>query len=97
MAIREDATLSWLLVVVVPLMGVVIGILLYLGVPLFQKVQKKVDRITQVMREQITGERVVRAFRRGETERVRGEEGNAYLTETQLRVNRICASRFPAL
>jgi ATP-binding cassette, subfamily B, multidrug efflux pump len=97
MAIREDATLSWLLAVVVPLMGVVIAILLYLGVPLFQKVQKKVDRITQVMREQITGVRVVRAFRRGETERVRFEEANADLTATQLRVNRIFASAVPAL
>ena len=97
MAIREDATLSWLLAVVVPLMGVVIAILLYLGVPLFQKVQKKVDRITQVMREQITGVRVVRAFRRGETERVRFEEANADLTATQLRVNRVFASAFPAL
>ena len=97
MAIREDATLSWLLAVVVPLMGVVIAILLALGVPLFQQVQKKVDRITQVMREQITGVRVVRAFRRGETERVRFEEANADLTATQLRVNRIFASAFPAL
>ena len=97
MAIREDATLSWLLAVVVPLMGIVIGILLYLGVPLFQKVQKKVDRITQVMREQITGVRVVRAFRRGDTERVRFEEANADLTATQLRVNRVFASAFPAL
>jgi ATP-binding cassette subfamily B multidrug efflux pump len=97
MAIREDATLSWLLAVVVPLMGVVIAILLALGVPLFQQVQKKVDRITQVMREQITGVRVVRAFRRGETERVRFEEANDDLTATQLRVNRIFASAFPAL
>jgi ATP-binding cassette subfamily B multidrug efflux pump len=97
MAIREDATLSWLLAVVVPLMGIVIAILLYLGVPLFQKVQKNVDRITQVMREQISGVRVVRAFRRGETERVRFEEANADLTATQLRVNRIFASAFPAL
>ncbi len=97
MAIREDATLSWLLAVVVPLMGIIIAVLLYLGVPLFQKVQKKVDRITQVMREQITGVRVVRAFRRGETERARFEEANADLTATQLRVNRIFASAFPAL
>jgi ATP-binding cassette subfamily B protein len=49
------------------------------------------------MREQITGVRVVRAFRRGETERVRFEEANADLTATQLRVNRIFASAFPAL
>jgi ATP-binding cassette subfamily B protein len=97
MAIREDATLSWLLVVVVPLMGVVIAILLTLGVPLFRKVQTKIDRITQIMREQITGVRVVRAFIRGEAERVRFETANADLTETQLRVNRIFASAFPSL
>ena len=62
MAIREDATLSWLIVVIVPLMAAVIGVLLVIGVPLFRQVQTKIDRITQVLREQITGVRVVRAF-----------------------------------
>ena len=48
MAIREDATLSWLIVVIVPLMAAVIGVLLVIGVPLFRQVQTKIDRITQV-------------------------------------------------
>ena len=97
MAVREDATLSWLLVVVVPLMGAVIGILLLKGVPLFRVVQVKIDRITQVLREQITGVRVVRAFRRGSWERTRFDTASADLTDTQLRVNRVFATAFPAL
>ena len=97
MAVREDITLSWLLVVIVPLMAAVIGILLLRAVPLFRQVQLKIDRITQVMREQITGVRVVRAFIRSGSERARFEAANADLTATSLRVNRIFAIAFPAL
>ena len=97
MAIREDATLSWLIVVIVPLMAAVIGVLLVIGVPLFRQVQTKIDRITQVLREQITGVRVVRAFIRERPERARFEAANADLTSTQLRVNRVFATAFPAL
>lgn len=97
MAVREDATLSWLLVVIVPLMAGVIGLLLIRAVPLFRQVQTKIDRLTQVLREQITGVRVVRAFIRGRSERERFETSNADLTDTSLRVNRIFALAFPAL
>ena len=97
MAVREDATLSWLLVVVIPLMAAVLGILLRLAVPLFVAVQGKLDKITQVMREQITGVRVVRAFIRVSSEQRRFEEVSADLTATQLRVNRIFVVAFPAL
>ncbi|TME28708.1 MAG: ABC transporter ATP-binding protein, partial [Chloroflexi bacterium] len=97
MAVREDVTLSWLLVVIVPLMAAVIGILLLRAVPLFRQVQIRIDRITQVMREQITGVRVVRAFIRSGSERARFEAANADLTATSLRVNRIFAIAFPAL
>jgi ATP-binding cassette subfamily B protein len=97
MAVREDATLSWLLVVIVPLMAAVIGVLLLRAVPLFRQVQVKIDRLTQVLREQITGVRVVRAFIRGESERARFEVANADLTDTSLRVNRIFALAFPSL
>lgn len=97
MAIREDATLSWLLVVIVPLMAAVIGVLLMRAVPLFRQVQVKIDRLTEVLREQITGVRVVRAFIRGRSERERFETANADLTLTSLRVNRIFALAFPSL
>ena len=97
MAVREDATLSWLIVVIVPLMGAVIGVLMWKAVPLFRQVQVKIDRITQVLREQITGVRVVRAFIRVRSERERFETANADLTATSLRVNRIFALAFPSL
>ncbi|HZP96754.1 MAG TPA: ABC transporter ATP-binding protein [Candidatus Limnocylindria bacterium] len=97
MAVREDATLSWLLIVIVPLMAGVIGLLLVKAVPLFRAMQTKIDRITQVLREQITGVRVARAFIRVPSERRRFEVANADLTDTALRVNRIFALAFPSL
>ncbi|TMD58414.1 MAG: ABC transporter ATP-binding protein [Chloroflexi bacterium] len=97
MAVREDATLSWLIVVVVPLMAAVIAILLLRAVPLFRQMQVKIDTITQILREQITGARVVRAFIRTRSEQQRFETANADLTDTALRVNRIFAIAFPSL
>ena len=97
MAVREDATLSLLLIVIVPLMAAVIGTLVIIAVPLFRQMQVKIDKITQVLREQITGIRVVRAFIRVRSERDRFERANADLTATALRVNRIFALAMPSL
>ena len=97
MALREDVSLSVLLVVVVPLMAALILAMLYVAVPLFQKMQVKIDRINQVLREQITGVRVIRAFVRSDYEEHRFETANADLTATALRVNRIFVLAMPAL
>ncbi|MDE3192119.1 MAG: ABC transporter ATP-binding protein [Chloroflexota bacterium] len=97
MAVREDATLSWILVVVVPLMAVVIGSLMVRAVPLFRAVQTKIDTITRIMREQITGVRVVRAFIRVPAEQRRFGVANRDLMATQLAVNRIFVLAFPSL
>ncbi|HUZ70038.1 MAG TPA: ABC transporter ATP-binding protein, partial [Candidatus Saccharimonadales bacterium] len=97
MALREDVTLSLLLVVVVPLMAVVIVTMLIVAVPLFQSMQVKIDRINQVLREQITGVRVIRAFVRGGHEERRFAAANADLTATALRVNRIFVLAMPLL
>lgn len=97
MAVREDATLSLILVVIVPLMALVIGTLLIIAVPLFRQMQVKIDKLTQVLREQITGIRVLRAFIRVRSERERFERANADLTATALRVNRIFALAMPSL
>src|SRR5438105_3565078 len=91
LAIREDVTLSSILVVILPLMVAVIGTLMYFAIPLFQSLQVKIDRINQVLREQITGVRVIRAFNRTPYERDRFETANEDLTGTGLRVNRSCA------
>ncbi|TME45077.1 MAG: ABC transporter ATP-binding protein [Chloroflexi bacterium] len=97
LAVQEDATLSWILVVIVPLVAAVIGTLMFFAVPLFQVMQVKIDKINQVLREQITGVRVIRAFNRTPDERERFEVANLDLTTTGLRVNRIFAAGLPVL
>ena len=97
MAIRENAQLSLTLVVIVPLMAVVIGTLVAISIPLFRQMQGRVDKITEVLREQIMGIRVVRAFIRTGSEQRRFDRANADLTDTALRVNRIFALAMPSL
>ena len=97
LAVRENVTLSAILIVILPLMIAVFGTLMYFAIPLFQSMQVKIDRITEVLREQITGVRVIRAFNRIPYERDRFAAANADLTRTALRVNRIFALALPAL
>ena len=97
LAVRENVTLSAILIVILPLMIAIFAILMYFAIPLFQSMQRKIDRITEVLREQITGVRVIRAFNRTPYERDRFEAANADLTGTALRVNRIFALALPAL
>ena len=97
MALYENVSLSLVLVVVVPLMAVVVIVMLSLAVPLFQSMQVKIDRINRVLREQITGIRVIRAFVRTRQEQQRFEMANADLTSTALRVNRIFVFAMPSL
>ncbi len=97
MAVKEGAALSPLLAVAVPVMAVVISVMLIVVVPLFRSMQTKIDRINQVLREQITGVRVIRAFLRVPSERRRFQTANADLTATALRINRMFALAMPAL
>jgi ATP-binding cassette subfamily B protein len=97
MALREDVPLSGVLVVVIPLVVGMIAIVAVKALPMFRSVQKKTDRINQVMRETLSGVRVIRAFVRTEHEERRFDEANADLTRTQLRVNRLFAMMIPFL
>jgi ATP-binding cassette subfamily B protein len=97
LAINEDVQLSALLLVVVPVMGVIVGLMLIRATPLFRSMQGKIDRINQVVREQITGIRVIRAFLRTDFERRRFEAANADLMQTGLGVNRLFALAIPSL
>ena len=97
MALRQDAVLSRMLLVAVPVMAVFIGLILSRAVPLFRTTQRKIDRVNQVLREQLTGVRVIRAFVRGEHEERRFDEANLDLTDTMLRVNRLFALMMPGL
>ena len=97
MALRVDVQLSGLLLVILPIMAAIVGFMLLKGIPLFRAMQGKIDRINQVLREQIMGVRVIRAFNRTDYEQGRFEAANADLTSTALRVNRIFVVAFPAL
>jgi ATP-binding cassette subfamily B protein len=97
MALHEDVPLSGLLVVIIPLVVAMILIVAARALPMFRSVQKKTDRINQVMREALSGIRVIRAFVRTEHEERRFDEANADLTRTQLRVNRLFAIMLPFL
>ena len=97
MAMRQDLPLSAMLVVILPVMGVVLGLIIVRAVPLFRAIQVKLDRINQVTREVLTGMRVIRAFARSDYEEARFDEANLDLTDTGLRVTRLFALMFPSL
>jgi ATP-binding cassette subfamily B multidrug efflux pump len=97
MALRADVQLSAVLIFVVPVLAAIFAVMFIKAVPLFRSVQGKIDRINQVMREQITGVRVIRAFVREDYESRRFEEANYDLTATALRVNRLFVIAFPAV
>jgi ATP-binding cassette subfamily B multidrug efflux pump len=97
MALREDVKLSALLLVIVPLMGIVIGVSLSRALPLFRSMQKRIDRINQVMRETLSGIRVIRAFVRTEHEEERFDVASRDLMQTQLRVTRLFALMLPLI
>ena len=97
MALHESAALSPLLAVSVPLMLALIGVVLVAVVPQFRSMQGRLDRINQVLREQITGVRVTRAFVRTDAEAERFGEANVELTATALRINRVFALAFPSV
>src|SRR4051794_9811059 len=97
MALREDVGLSWLLVVSVPLLAVLIGLIVRQMVPQFRRMQERVDLVNRVLREQITGVRVVRAFVREPVEERRFGAANESLTGTALRAGRLMALIFPTV
>jgi ATP-binding cassette subfamily B protein len=97
MALRENVRLSLLLVVVVPLLALVVGGLAARAFPLFRQMQRRIDVINRVMRENLSGIRVIRAFVRTEHEQARFGRANADLTDTALRVGRLFAVMFPSM
>lgn len=97
MALREDIGLSWLVWVSVPLLGIVVGILVALLMPMFRTMQDRLDGINGVLREQITGIRVVRAFTREKFESERFDAANLRLTEIGVKVGQIFVLMFPVI
>jgi ATP-binding cassette subfamily B multidrug efflux pump len=95
MALQEDPQLSWLMVVSVPVLVVSIGLVILRMVPGFRVMQTRIDQVNRVLREQITGIRVVRAFVREPEESARFDAANIALTDVATRVGRLMAMIFP--
>jgi ATP-binding cassette subfamily B multidrug efflux pump len=97
MALQEDVGLSWLLLVCVPVLAICIGLIVSRMVPQFRLMQERIDQVNRVLREQLTGIRVVRAFVREKAETGRFGDANQQLTDTAIRVGRLQAMIFPTV
>nr|WP_295970304.1 ABC transporter ATP-binding protein [uncultured Bacillus sp.] len=97
MAVSKDAKLSLILIVTMPLLIASILIIFYKGMPLFQLVQKRLDRLNLVLRENLTGIRVIRAFNQESHEKSRLKQANKELTDVSIRVNKIMAFMMPLM
>jgi ATP-binding cassette, subfamily B, multidrug efflux pump len=97
LALRQDVPLSSSLLVIVPVLIVAVGAIIVQMRPLFRTMQGRIDRINQVVREQITGIRVIRAFVRDEHEQARYGMANRELTDVSLAVGRLMTLMFPTV
>jgi len=97
MAVSKDAKLSLVIVATMPVLIGSILLILKKGVPLFQLVQKRLDRLNLVLRENLTGIRVIRAFNRETEEKVRLKQANKELTDVSIQVNKIMAFMMPVM
>ncbi|WP_426623529.1 ABC transporter ATP-binding protein [Leifsonia sp. McL0607] len=95
LAMQQDIQLSWLIAVSVPVLLIAVSIIIVKMVPLFRKMQERIDRVNRVLREQLTGIRVVRAFVREEVETSRFSVANDEVTDTAIRAGRLFALMFP--
>jgi ATP-binding cassette, subfamily B, multidrug efflux pump len=97
MALRTDFGLAWLLLISVPVLVLAIGLIVARMIPQFRRMQDRIDVVNRVLREQISGVRVVRAFVREPLEKRRFANANAELTDTALRAGRLMALMFPTV
>jgi ATP-binding cassette subfamily B multidrug efflux pump len=97
LAVNEDLGLSWILVAAVPILAGTIALLMSRAIPMFRKVQVKLDKLNLILDEGLTGVRVVRAFDRSSYEERRFDDANLELTDLTIRVNRLVATLMPSM
>ncbi|MET4924245.1 ABC transporter ATP-binding protein [Streptomyces sp. PSRA5] len=97
MALGQDVPLSGVLLAVVPVLGIAVSLIVKRMRPLFRTMQTRLDTVNRVLREQITGNRVIRAFVRDEYEKERFKGANTGLTDMQLATGRLMALMFPVV
>ncbi|MCR8579955.1 ABC transporter ATP-binding protein [Streptomyces sp. Isolate_219] len=95
MALNQDVPLSGLLLVIVPVLGILVSLIVRRMRPLFRGMQERIDTVNRVLREQITGIRVIRAFVRDRHERERFAGANTDLYDASLRAGRLMSMMFP--
>ncbi len=95
MALNQDVPLSSLLLVIVPVLGILVSLVVRRMRPLFRGMQQRIDNVNRVLREQITGIRVIRAFVRDTHERERFDEANTDLMDVAVRAGRLMSTMFP--
>ena len=95
MAVHQDAGLSWLLVISVPVLAVANGLIIRRMLPIFRRMQRLIDGVNRVLREQLSGIRVIRAFARESVERDRFRVANTELADTALAAGRWQALMLP--
>ncbi|WP_062463633.1 ABC transporter ATP-binding protein [Demequina soli] len=94
-AIQQDAKLSWIMAIAIPILLVIVVTIVSRMVPHFRRMQVRIDGINRVLREQLTGIRVIRAFVREGQEEDRFADANALVTESAVKAGRLMASMFP--
>ncbi|NHC43268.1 ABC transporter ATP-binding protein [Bacillus sp. MM2020_1] len=97
MAYSKDAKLTLVLAVALPILVLAIVVIARKGIPLFKAMQVKLDNLNRVLRENLTGIRVIRSFNRVDHEKKRFNEANWDLTQTAIKVNKIMAAMMPIM
>lgn len=97
MALNQDVPLSALLLVIVPILGIIVSLIIWRMRPVFRGVQERIDTVNRVLREQITGIRVIRAFVRDTHERRRFGGANTELMDVSLKAGRLMSLMFPSV
>ncbi|MCH1625234.1 ABC transporter ATP-binding protein [Ferdinandcohnia quinoae] len=97
MAVSKDAKLSLVIVGTMPVLVISVLLIMNKGIPLFKTVQKRLDRLNLVLRENLTGIRVIRAFNREKQEKERLQTANRELTDVSIKVNKVMAFMMPVM
>ncbi len=97
MAFSKDPELSWVIILAIPVLVGVILFVIWQGVPLFKLVQRRLDAVNRVIRENLTGVRVIRSFNRIHFEKERFKKANSDLRDTTIKVNKIMATLMPLM
>lgn len=97
MALSKDAKLTLVLAVAIPVLIIIILIVQKKAIPLFKAMQVKLDKLNRVLRENLTGIRVIRSFNRIDHEKERFNDANWDLTQTAIKVNKIMAAMMPTM